>query len=378
MHRSHREQAARLLDSLALDGALFALPASVTWLTGYAAPVQVGPSVFAGGPPLLWFAHGRWTLIVFAWQAPPAADYAADGDITVLPYPGYRTDGPLAGGTAYLEALESALAQAPSAAHVGIERAAVPEGVADRLRSRFGHAPAPLDDLLRPLRLIKSPEELAKMRANFALGEHGFAAARRAVVAGATEIDVWTAAKSAVEKAAGGRVAMGNDCIVGTRQANDGGWPGALPIRSQDSVIVDLSVIVNGYWSDGCITCVAGEPTAAQRTLHKLVSEALEIGRGLLRPGAVAGDIDRAMRRHIEQASYTPYWHHGGHGIGVVGHESPRILQYNAETLQANMVIMLEPGIYLPGETGVRLEDGYLITVDGYEQLTHHDKSLAS
>jgi Xaa-Pro aminopeptidase len=62
----------------------------------------------------------------------------------------------------------------------------------------------------------------------------------------------------------------------------------------------------------------------------------------------------------------------------VVGHESPRILQYNAETLQANMVIMLEPGIYLPGETGVRLEDGYLITADGYEQLTHHDKSLAS
>ena len=182
----------------------------------------------------------------------------------------------------------------------------------------------------------------------------------------------------AVEIAAGGRVAMGNDCSVGTRQANDGGWPGALPIRHRDSVIVDLSVIVNGYWSDGCITCVAGEPTATQRTLHKIVSEALEIGRNMLRPGAVAGDIDRAMRRHIEQAGYTPYWHHGGHGIGVVGHESPRILQYNAETLQANMVIMLEPGIYLPGETGVRLEDGYLITVDGYEQLTHHDKSLAS
>jgi Xaa-Pro dipeptidase len=279
MHRSHREQAARLLDSLALDGALFALPASVTWLTGYAAPVQVGPSVFAGGPPLLWFARGRWTLIVFAWQAPAAADYAADDDITVLPYPGYRTDGPLAGGAAYLEALEGALAQTPSAARVGIERAVVPEGVADRLRSRFGHAPAPLDDLLRPLRLIKSAEELARMRANFALGEHGFAAARRAVVAGATEIDVWTAAKSAVEIAAGGRVAMGNDCIVGTRQANDGGWPGALPIRHQDSVIVDLSVIVNGYWSDGCITCVAGEPTAMQRTLHKIVSEALEIGR---------------------------------------------------------------------------------------------------
>jgi Xaa-Pro aminopeptidase len=84
------------------------------------------------------------------------------------------------------------------------------------------------------------------------------------------------------------------------------------------------------------------------------------------------------MRHAIEAAGYPVYPHHSGHGVGVSGHEQPRIVPHSDETLAAGMVIMLEPGIYFPGETGVRLEDGFLITETGAVSLTAHDKHLTN
>jgi Xaa-Pro aminopeptidase len=81
------------------------------------------------------------------------------------------------------------------------------------------------------------------------------------------------------------------------------------------------------------------------------------------------------VRQFIAAAGYPVYPHHTGHGVGVTGHEAPRIVPYNNEVLAEGMVIMLEPGIYLPGETGVRLEDALLVTATGAEVLTRHDKS---
>jgi Xaa-Pro aminopeptidase len=90
----------------------------------------------------------------------------------------------------------------------------------------------------------------------------------------------------------------------------------------------------------------------------------------------VAREIDQKVRDFIAQAGYPVYPHHTGHGVGASGHEAPRIVPYNDEVLQEGMVIMLEPGIYFPGETGVRLEDAVLVNAGGAELLTHHDKSL--
>ena len=107
-----------------------------------------------------------------------------------------------------------------------------------------------------------------------------------------------------------------------------------------------------------------------------MISATLAYGASLLRPGAVAGDIDRALRKFIADAGYAPYTHHSGHGVGVSGHEAPRIVPYNREVLAPGMVIMLEPGIYFPGVTSVRLEDGMMVTETGVEVLSGHDKSL--
>jgi len=261
---------------------------------------------------------------------------------------------------------------------VGIEERDVPALVLAVLHHALpeGVDFVPIDGWLEPLRMIKTNEELVKLRENFALTDIGHAVARRAVAAGKREIDVWTEIHGAIQQAAGRRVPLGNDCVVGYRENNIGGWPLAYEIRPHDSLIVGLSAILYGYWSDSCATYYAGEPTPKQVAMHRTALAALEFAISLVRPGAVAQEIDQKVRQFIAAAGYPVYPHHTGHSVGVIGHEAPRIVPYNEEVLQEGMVIMLEPGIYLPGETSVRLEDALLVTSDGVEVLTKHDKSL--
>ena len=110
--------------------------------------------------------------------------------------------------------------------------------------------------------------------------------------------------------------------------------------------------------------------------MHRTVAEALDLAISLARPDAIAKDIDQTVRQFIIDAGYPTYPHHTGHGIGVIGHEAPRIVPHSDEVLQAGMVIMLEPGIYFPHETGVRLEHAVLITDDGAEILTTYDLNI--
>jgi Xaa-Pro dipeptidase len=370
MHEEQRQRAHDYLKSQGIARALFASPASVTWLTGFAPPVQVGPSPFAGGPPLAWYAEGEWTLIVLDGHS----EAAAASGIPIVSYQGYTIDAPIAGHDHLAAALRTVTGSFRG--RVGIEQWALPAYLLGVLPA--GARPVPIDGALAPLRAIKTAEELEKLRANFALTDIGHAAARAAVRPGQREIDVWTAIHSAVQQTAGRRVPLGNDCVVGYRQANIGGWPLDLTIRPGDSVVVDLSTILDGYWADSCGTYYAGAPSEQQVAMHRDAAAALEFAISLVRPGAVSGEIDARVRQFIADAGYPVYPHHTGHGVGVTGHEEPRIVPYNTTSLAPGMVILLEPGIYFPGATAVRLEDAVLVTDEGAEVLTKHDKSLPS
>ncbi|MBE7553953.1 MAG: aminopeptidase P family protein [Anaerolineales bacterium] len=377
MHQEQRQRAHAHFKSRGIERALLANPYTVKWLTGFAPPVQVGFNFFAGGPPLVWYEDGHFTLLVVDAYATDTAAFDEQVDGAVITHLGYTIEQPLA-GTDHLTAALRQVTGKSTGGKVGVEEREVPAyflAVAHKMLPG-GADFVPVDGWLEPLRMIKTGEELVKLRENFALADIGQAAARRAVAAGKREIDVWTEIHSAIQQAAGRRVPLGNDCVVGYRQNNIGGWPLDYEIRPHDSLIVDLSTILHGYWSDGCATYYAGEPTPQQVAMHRTVQEALEFGMSLVRPGAVAREIDQKLRQFIAAAGYPVYPHHSGHGIGVIGHEAPRIVPYNEERLQEGMVIMLEPGIYLPGETSVRLEDALLVTADGAEVLTKHDKSL--
>lgn len=368
MHEEQRRRAHDLLRARGIERALFASPASVTWLTGFAPPLQTGPNPFAGGPPLAWYAGGEWTLIVLDGHA----EAAAASGCAVVSYLGYTIEAPIAGPEHLLAALRAQIGDI--AGRVGVEQQALPAYLQSALPPEAQLIP--LDGALAPLRAIKTAEEIAKLRANFALTDAGQAAARAAVRPGRTELDVWADLQAAILKAAGRRVPLGNDCTVG-RRAHTGGWPLDIAIAPGDSFVVDLSTQLHGYWSDSCATYYAGEPGERQIALHRTVTEALDLAISLVRPGAIAAEIDRQVRAFIAAAGYPVYFHHTGHGVGVSGHEEPRIVPYNGMRIEPGMVIMLEPGVYFPGETAIRLEDAVLVTERGAEVLTKHDKSLS-
>jgi Xaa-Pro dipeptidase len=371
MHSQQRAQTRALFQQHGIDQAVFAKPHTITWLTGFAPPVQVGPNLFTASYPVVWYDDGLFTLVVVDAYGDLAAPFDAEPDGRVVTYPGYRIDAPIASAQGLLEVF-TPLADVAHAARIGIER----EYVSHLLAAEFDRAKvAVIDGWLEPLRMVKTDEEIAKLRRSFALTDIAHAAARAAAVPGTREIDVWNAVHTAIQAAAGQRVPVGNDCVVGTRQANIGGWPEDRVLSPGGSLIVDISVVLGGYWSDSCATYYAGERSPQQSSMHQAVANALDLALSLLRPGAVARDIDQQVRHSIAAAGYAVYPHHTGHGLGVSGHEGPRITPYNDEVLQAGMVIAVEPGTYIPGETGVRLEHAALITSDGAELLTQHDVS---
>jgi Xaa-Pro aminopeptidase len=380
MHQEQRQRAQAHLKAKGIERALFANPSTVRWLTGFAPPVQVGPNFFAGGPPLVWYEAGHFSLLVVDAYAADTAAFDEQVDGAVMTHLGYTIEQPPAGAAHLTANLRQTIAKSVSqgSGKVGIEERDVPAYFLGLVRDLLpgGVDFAPVDGWLEPLRMVKTDEELAKLRENFALTDIGHAVARRAVIPGKREIDIWAEIHSTIQQAAGRRVPLGNDCVVGYRDNNIGGWPVDYEIRLHDSLIVDLSTILYGYWSDSCATYYAGEPTPQQVAMHRTVQEALELAISLIRPGAIAREIDQKIRQFIAEAGYPVYPHHTGHGVGVTGHEAPRIVPYSEEVLQKGMVILLEPGIYLPGETGVRLEDALLVTSDGAEVLTKHDKSL--
>lgn len=374
-HQTQREQAQDLLKASGIERALFASIATVKWLTGFNPPIQTGPSVFVGGPPMVWYENGYWTLLVLDSQEVNAGEFARQPNCALVSYTGYTVDQPLA-GQVKLRSLFRGVIQNKLSGKIGIELRDAPADIALSLHELGAAELVPTDTWLDHFRFIKTAEELSKMRDNFHLTDVGHAAARQAVKAGAREIDVWNAAHNAIERAAGQRVPLGNDCVVGSRKNNAGGWPLDHEIHEGDSVIVDLSTILHGYWSDSCATYYAGEPSAKQRAMHQTAQRALDLAISLVKPGAIAQEIDTQVRDLMRREGYPVYPHHTGHSLGVTAHEDPRIVPYNRMALQENMVIMLEPAIYFPGETSVRLEDGVTVTKDGAEILTHHDKSM--
>lgn len=368
MHTEQRQRAHDLLKAQGIERALFASPASVTWLTGYAAPVQLGANPFAGGPALVYYTAGEWSMLVLDG----AASDAKKSGLAVHTYAGYSIEAPITSHANLAQAFKTLLGDLAGRS-IAIEAHYLPAFLRDELNQANVSA---IDGILIPLRTIKTAQEIELLRYNFHLIEVGHQAARQAVQAGRREIDIWADIHSAVQRHLGQRVAFGNDCVVGYRQANIGGWPLDYEVRQGDSVIIDLSTLYGGYWSDSCMTYYAGEPSEKQIAMHQTAAKALEFGISLVRPGALASDIDRQVRAFIADAGYPVYPHHTGHGVGVTGHEEPRIVPYNDVALAPGMVIMLEPGTYFPGETGVRIEDAILVTETGAEVLTHHDKGL--
>lgn len=153
--------------------------------------------------------------------------------------------------------------------------------------------------------------------------------------------------------------------------------PGSRVIQKGDSVVVDFGGKKEGYCSDVTRTFTVGPASQKLAEVHAVVREANRAARAAVQPGTPAQDVDRAARTVIEDAGYGEFFiHRTGHGIGLDGHEHPYLVSGNDEPLEPGMAFSIEPGIYLPGELGVRIEDICVATADGIDVLNQADRHL--
>jgi Xaa-Pro dipeptidase len=245
-----------------------------------------------------------------------------------------------------------------------------------RILARYapGVALVPADDLFAELRMRKSPEELAKMRRSVAVAQAAFHAWLPQLELGMTEREA--AGRLIAALLTHGAEALAFDPIVcaGPNGALPHAMPGDRPFQPGDWVVVDWGAMVAGYASDITRALVFGAPGGEMLRVHEIVLEANEAGRAAVRPGATAESVDAAARAVIEAAGYGPrFVHRTGHGLGLEAHEPPYIVAGNELALSPGMTFTVEPGVYLEGVGGVRIEDDVAVTEGaqaGVETLT--------
>jgi Xaa-Pro dipeptidase len=235
----------------------------------------------------------------------------------------------------------------------------------------------PAEPLLAELRLVKDADEVAHMRRAATMAEDALARTLETIRVGVTEQKI--AAELAVNLLRGGSGVMPFEPLVqsGPNSASPHATPGSRRLEAGDLLLMDFGATAGGYASDITRTFACGELEPELVEVHEIVRAANTAGRAAAGPGVPCQEVDRAARRVIEQAGYGEFFiHRTGHGLGLQGHEPPYIVEGNERPLQVGMTFTVEPGIYLPGRGGVRVEDDVVITGNGCESLTSFERGM--
>ncbi|MGQ9682975.1 MAG: M24 family metallopeptidase [Anaerolineae bacterium] len=233
--------------------------------------------------------------------------------------------------------------------------------------------------LLRRQRLVKNEAEIKAIERSVSACDHVFAAIERSIRAGASELDVYGIALRTIAEDAGGCAVLEGDFVSGERTEEIGGPPTTRVLRSGELLIVDVLPRLGMYWGDCTRTFVVGQATEAMLQRHALLEAAMAAGERAIRPGRRASEVYQAVRAVLAGAGLGDCFpHHAGHAIGLAGAEDPRLVPEDDTLLQEGMVLTLEPGVYVPGEGGMRLEDNLVVTADGCRSLNSYPRRLVS
>ncbi|MEQ8790566.1 MAG: Xaa-Pro peptidase family protein [Pirellulaceae bacterium] len=236
----------------------------------------------------------------------------------------------------------------------------------------------PVSGLVEKLRLIKDDQEVAAIREAARIAERAFDVLRATLRAGQTEREVAHDLEHQIRLFGGSGCSFPPIVAVGPQAALPHARPTDIRIGSSEFVLIDWGARAAQYVSDLTRVLVTGKIPPKLETIYEVVLNAQQQAIAAIRPGAVLQEIDAVARDIITEAGYGPQFGHGlGHGIGLEVHEAPRLAKNQPQTLQTGMVVTVEPGIYLPGWGGVRIEDDVLVTSTGYEVLTSAPKQFA-
>jgi D-alanyl-D-alanine dipeptidase len=226
------------------------------------------------------------------------------------------------------------------------------------------------------LRAVKDPAEVELLAAAAAAADAAFEEIRTMRFSGRREREVGADLAELLRRFGHSQVDF---TIVGSgpNGANPHHETGDRVIEPGDMVVLDFGGLKDGYGSDTTRTVHVGEPTEEERRVHDVVRAAQQAGFEAVRPGAACQDVDRAAREVITEAGYGEYFiHRTGHGIGVTTHEPPYMIEGEEQPLVPGMCFSVEPGIYLPGRFGVRIEDIVTVTEDGGRRLNDTTREM--
>lgn len=238
------------------------------------------------------------------------------------------------------------------------------------VRSDLGHA-------IRDLRRSKHPDEIELLKRCMRAGDAGHARALEVFRPGMSEFELYRQVQDAAQAQAG------CPCLVyGDFRANNaetpkaGGLPTDYVLQDGDLFILDYSVVIQGYRSDFTNTLAVGQPSLDQQRLFDACAAAMGAAENTLKAGVEGKDVYAAASAVLESKDFGPLAHHAGHGLGMGHPEPPILVPQSIDTLVVGDVVTLEPGAYVPGIGGVRVEHNYLITQSGYERLSNHKIAL--
>ena len=365
---------ARLWGNLAstCDVLIVGDPSHLNYFAGYAPSPFAFRTVESGA--LLLLEPDRATLVADNLLQ-PFLDRAFADEVVAPAWYEAKTHAPHRGGMLVASAL-GRLATMPGR-RIGVELAGVPAGVVEGLRAaRPDVEVVDISPIIRPMRRSKDRDEIEALKRSIRAGEAAQAAALALVEPGITELDAFSIVQRAATESAGEPVIVYGDFASGPRcELERGGPPTSRTIGPGDLLLLDFSVVVDGYRGDFTNTfAVGGGPTPRQQSLFEACVGAMDAGEVLLKAGARTRDVDAAVRAHFASLGLEPHFgSHSGHGLGLGHPEPPYLVPGSDESLLVGDVVALEPGLYIEGVGGMRFERNYLITADGFETLSRHE-----
>lgn len=234
-----------------------------------------------------------------------------------------------------------------------------------------------LEKVIDESRIIKTTEEIECIKTAQKIAEDAFDHILTFIKPGVTEKQIALELDFYMLSHGAEAISFETIAVTGAKSSMPHGVPDDSVVKSGDFITMDFGAVVNGYHSDMTRTVAVGEVTEEQRKVYETVLTAQKSALEILKSGLDCCQADKAARQIIEDAGYGEYFGHStGHGVGIEIHEAPTLAPGSKGTLQVGNVVTIEPGIYLPGRFGVRIEDMALITENGYENLTTTPKEL--
>ncbi|MBE3555619.1 MAG: aminopeptidase P family protein [Firmicutes bacterium] len=341
------------LQRAAIQGAVVLAPANLFYLTGWR------PHAYERTIALLLEASGREALLVPTLEAEHAK---TTGVAEILAVADGENPWQLVAQWLHASGLRV----------LGVEKHLFTLANWEALQARLSQVvAADVTPLITTLRRSKEAAEVARIQEAARIADQGIAAGIAALKPGVTERFIAHVIEVAMIDAGAEGPSFATTVLFGPDAALPHGETGERVAQAGDAVVLDIGALYKGYASDITRTVFVGEADALQRQVYETVRAAQQAGRAALRAGISGEHVDRIARQVIVQAGFgEAFTHRLGHGLGIDIHEPPYLVAGNADPLQAGDVVTVEPGIYLPGRFGVRIEDDFLVTETGAQVLT--------